>query len=154
VIQWKSLAEVGTSKILIYSLLKNINKFKDEVDALVKAQETESSEYKEYIEKAQELSEKYGDKDENGELKLTEDKNGVIISDEENKKKLTEDIAKLDEKYADAINIRTEEIKKYNELLKEEVDITVTPIKLSEIPDNLDNNQKYALSILIDLIQA
>jgi len=147
------LSSTVQSKVLVYSLLKNSKLIADEAEALNKAFETDSEEYKDYIQKTQELSQKYGDKDETGELKLTENKMGVIVSDPENKKNLTEEIKKLDEDYKDALEARNKELEKYNELLSEEIEIDFNKIKLKDLPDTLTNDAKFAVSVLIDLIE-
>lgn len=144
------LIESGAkSKALTYALVKNIKKLEPEIEALNKALETDSDEFKSYVNETRGIYEQYVDKDEQGNFKLVQ--NGVILKNPEDRDIVQGLINDLDVKYKDAILARNEELNKYNEILEEVSEIDFVKIKLADLPEEVTGDVIY---ILDDLIEA
>jgi len=136
------------SKGLVYSLVKNVKILEPEVTALQKALETDSEDFKKYIEETRAVYTQYVDTDEQGNFKTVS--NGIILKDPADKEVVQEAILALDEKYKDAITERNDEIKKYHELLEEDFTVELVKIKFVDLPDEVSADVIYVLEELIE----
>lgn len=136
------------SKGLVYALVKNIKKLEPEVEALQKAFQTDSEDFKKYVEETRAVYTEYVDTDEQGNFKTVA--NGVILKREEDKETVGKLITEIDEKYSEAIKERNEELKKYQELLEEDSDVDFIKFKLADFPDEVAPGLIYVLDELIE----
>jgi len=143
------LLEDGTkSKTLTYALVKNIKKLEPEIEALNKALETDSEDFKAYVQATRAIYEEFVATDDNGNFKIVQ--NGIILKNPEDKDVVQKLITELDEKYTDAITERNVELSKYNELLEEESDVEFVKIKLSDLPEEVTGEIIYILDEIIE----
>jgi len=103
----------------------------------------------EFEKKRLEILNEYGEKDEKGSLK--QDVTGNVIVPEEKKEEFNEKLQNLIDEYKEVLDKRQEQMKEYNELLNDEVDmsdIKLYKFKLDELPNNLTVKQIEAMEEL------
>ena len=113
-----------------YSVIKNINIIKSEIEALQKASES-SLGFIEYEKKRMELAKKFAKKDK-GEPVIEGDR--YILEDE---KKFGKEWEKLKKEYEEEVGKREWQIKQYNDLLMEDSDIKLHKIKMADVPQDI-----------------
>lgn len=136
------------SKNLVYAIIKNTKLVEPEVTALSKALETDSEEFKTYVEETREIYGKYADIDEQGNIKTVP--GGIVLKDPTTKDEVSKLIVDLDDKYKDAIEARKVEIEKYNEILDEDVEIDFYKIKLEYLPEEIEPRVLYILDPIVE----
>jgi hypothetical protein len=126
-----------------YAVSKNLSLLKPELEALQKAVEP-SEEYKVYDKKRVELAEKYAKKDEN--------EKAVIINNEykiENQKEFNKEFEKLKKEFPKEIEIRDNQIKEQNELLKTEYTGELYKVSLFDIPKEITVAQMDSIMAIV-----
>lgn len=113
-----------------YSVIKNINIIKSEIEALQKASES-SLGFIEYEKKRIELAKKFAKKDK-GEPVIEGDR--YILEDE---KKFGKEWEKLKKEYEEEVGKREWQIKQCNDLLMEDSDIKLHKIKMADVPQDI-----------------
>ncbi len=113
-----------------YSVVKNINIIKPEIEALQKAGEP-SLGFTEYEKKRIELAKKFAKKDK-GEPVI--DGNSYVLED---KNKFDKEWEKLKKEYSEELGKREWQIKQYNDLLLEDSDIKLHKIKIADVPQDI-----------------
>jgi len=125
-----------------YFLAKNKVAIKPEIEALDEAQRANSA-YMEYETKRIETAQKFSDKDANGNPKVH---NGqFVIFDKRDE--FEKEIKKLKIKFKTAIAEREKQLKDYESMLDEEVEVNLTKIRFSQLPPQIES--KY-LEIFIE----
>ena len=145
---WNVLSKIGNAKSkckLSYLIAKNKRLIKDEVDALVEAQNP-SDEFRKYDEARVTLNKEMATKDEKGKPVFV---NGEFIF--EDYVKWEKKIDELKVKFSDVIKNREEQVNGYKKLLEEEFSFTPIKINMSQFPDDIiDGND---MEIILDFIE-
>lgn len=126
-----------------YCIAKNLDIVNREVKVIQKAIES-SKEFNEYDQKRVELAKKYSKKDDKG--KEVVEGNQFVLADEKGFNKELEVLRKANKKVLEA---REEQIKSFNELLKEKSDIKLYQISLDEVPEAITTKQMSSIILLI-----
>ena len=117
-----------------YFLAKNKVALKAELDIMEEAQKP-SEAYLEYEKQRIETAQGLADKDKNEQPKVH---NGqYVIYD--NRDKFEAEIKKLKTKFKTAINAREKQIKEYEALLNEPVELALAKIKFSQLPSQIES---------------
>jgi len=122
-----------------YGLLKNIDLLEKEVKSVMEMSKP-SEEFLVYDKARIALCETHAKKDANGEIakKEVQPNSGQFEYDIDTTSKVWIDaIEELKVTYKEAIDIRDEQLKTYNELLSAESDIVLSKIALSDIPNDI-----------------
>ena len=135
------------NKVLTYSLVKNRKLIEAEITALEEARNFDTPAYNEYLTKIRGVAFTYGKKDEKGNVIQTP--TGFITDDQHESSVVQEAINGINEEYKTAIEDRSAQIVKYNQILDETVEYDFCPINLSDLPDTVS---KQLMDDLFDLI--
>ncbi len=122
----------------IYKLAKIKKVIDDEVETYREMQQEIYSIITEYEQKRVELLNKYGEKDENGNLKT--DTMGNVVIPEDKRSEFDNEMKKLMEEYKEDIDKFNKKLEEHNEFLNEEIDFELPKLKLKDLPDNLPLN--------------
>ena len=141
--------ESKKSKLLTYALVKNIKIIENEVEAIQKAYETDSSEYTEFVTKMREVFSKYGRKDNEGNLVDSAGNPGFDLYEESDRPKLEKEKKALEKKYKDAIEARKIEVAEYEKFLQEEVEVPLNKINFEALPEDIQAGVMYTLDSII-----
>ena len=129
-----------------YAIARNVEKLRPEVEALRKAY-TMSEEFADYEGKRLELAQKYSVKEKNVpktvKIGQTEE---YLIAD---KDKFNQEVAKLQKKYNKAIVERKKQLKDFNEILGEKIEIDLYMIDSDYIPEEITSGQVSAIMPII-----
>jgi hypothetical protein len=137
-----------TSVKFHYLLLKNKKILQTEVDALQEAQQAEPPEgHEEFNTKRMDLCKEYCEKDENDEPKIT---NGNFVIPEDRKEEFEKNMDALKEEYKEVMEVMDKRQEDFLNLLKEDVDVDLTIIPLSVMPQDLVGNEVEVLFDIID----
>lgn len=140
-----------------YAINKNKRRVREVIEDMEKAVEADE-EYKKFQNEREELAKVHSEKDDKGKPKLKQvpdpNKPGqmqmiyIIPGQEDEKSKYRKDLAKIEKKYAKAIEIHEEKIRKYNEeFLDDDTDYEPFMVPL----DLLEAHEKCP-QIVMDLI--
>ncbi len=131
-----------------YGISKNIKLITDEIESLKKAEEM-SPEFKAYDDLRLELIQKYGKRDEKGEL-VMKGPNEYDL-DEAGREAFEKEVKKLQKEHASAIEARVEQMKKYAEILEEDYLNAFFPykIKFEDVPKSLSIQQQHGIYDLL-----
>jgi len=130
-----------------YVIARNISILKDEVIALVKAQES-SKEFQEYDRKRVELARSHATKDEHGKA-IVSNVSGVgkfVIEDEEEFKVAWD---KLKIEYKDAIDIKQKMNDEFRTVLQEKIEFVLYSLSREELPENITAQQLSDILVLV-----
>ncbi len=145
------LAEIEGTKFQ-YCLIKNRKKLfhesKSITEALQKIPESFKETEKKYTEEREVIINKYAEKGKDGNI--VKDQNGKMTVKEKSIEKFLQHENQLKEKYPEYIAELKKVDEKNNVLLDEECDVNLFKIKLSGIPDGIDQIQLQSIWELIE----
>lgn len=130
----KSVSDLKGVKFA-YAVTKNKNNIKNEVEAIVEAQ-NQSDEYKEYEKERIALCEEMAIKDENGKPKIN--KFNYEIEDE---KAFEVKFDELKEKHKEAIEKREKQLEDFELLLEEAAEVKIHKVKIEDLPNDITPKQ-------------
>ncbi len=135
----------------VYAVAKNQSKVDSEIDALKAAIEP-TEKFKEFEEKRIKINEKYCRRDENDKPIEEKSKDGVPVYtfDDAEKKKRDKDVESLFEESKSVLDERQEQVDKYNEMLKEDIDLELHKVKIDFVPDDITAAQMGLIQDMID----
>lgn len=137
-----------TSVRFHYLLLKNKKLLQPEIEAIQEAQQIDPpAGHNEFNDKRIELCKEYCVKDENGEAVIKQGNYAIIP---ERKEEFEGKMADLKEEYKGLIEELDKRQEDFVNLLKEHVEVNLTTIPLSVMPEELVGNEVEALFDLID----
>ena len=137
-----------TNKDLTYTLIKNKKALETEVSAIEEARNFSNPDFLKYQEELNKVAQEYGEKDSSGRVVTTG--TGFRVVDSEKAEEVQELVKKLQDKYKDGIDKQNEDTIKFEEMLTEEITVEVTPIKFSDLPDDIS---KEVMELIIDIIE-
>lgn len=130
-----------------YAIKKNKDLLKSEVDAVNEALNTNSKRFKEFEEKRMKIVAECAEK-ENGQFKFLPDGKSVTIKNDKIEY-FTKSITVLREEYKEGLEERDNELKDFNNFIKEEVEIEVFKISNDIIPNDISQSAYETLFPLI-----
>lgn len=132
-----------------YFVARNIQIINSEIENIKKTLEP-SKEYAEYNKKRIELAKKYSKKDDKGNP-LTKKINDSMINYElEDEKGFENEFNKLKEENKSILDIRKQQEKEFNDLLKTESDLTLFKININDVPNEITGEQLHNIINLIE----
>lgn len=126
-----------------YALAKNKRALTDQVEILKEAQ-TPGEKFRTYDTERLGLCQAYAQKDDEGNPKI--EGNQFVM---DNLVEFNEKLAKLQEKHEEAIEENSQQIKDFEKLLDEEVELPLFQIKFEDLPQDMDARD---MEIMLDLI--
>jgi hypothetical protein len=145
----KALATIKSeNKMLTYAIIKNKKAIESEVEALNEALKLDSDDYIKYVTEIREVANKYGAKDEDGNIIPTP--TGFRTVDGTDQEEVQSIVNEINEKYKEVIEAREKQMEEYNNMLNDEVEIEFSPIKLANMPDTVEEK---TISLLFDIIE-
>jgi len=128
-----------------YAITKNKRKIQQELDTLKEIFKP-IAEYDKYEQDRVKLCNELCDKDENNNPVI---KNNQFVGLEKNED-FNKKVKILQETYKSAIEERENQIKEYNTLMSEEVEIELHKVKLVDVPQNISSKQLESIFVIID----
>jgi hypothetical protein len=135
---------------LKYAIKRNKDILFSHVKSIRESYDTKIERYNEYQLKAEKLLEIYADRDENGTIKQVENNPGYVSLDPKRIEEFKKDSALLENEYKDTIEARNIEVKNYEQLLKEEIEISIYKFSNNLIPIDLDQKNYEILFPLLN----
>jgi len=120
-----------------YAVARNQGKIKSEIEALQESSKP-SEDHKKFNTERIELCEKHSEKDENGVAMQNEDGTKYIINDEAAFEKVH---VKLTKKHKIAIDARNKQLKGFEDILNEEIEIEFHQVKEVDFPEGITTEQ-------------
>ena len=128
-----------------YALIKNKKKIQAELDTL-KETVKPSNKLQEYENKRVELCKQYCEKDKEGKPVIKNNSySGLDVN-----VKFDAEIKKLKEEYKTELDNREKQVKEYNKLLQEKVEIELHKIAVDDLPKDITSKQLESLWLIID----
>ena len=126
-----------------YGVSKNVNKLQPEINALQKSFAA-SEEFLAYDKERVELAKEYSHKIK-GEPVIIEGRYDI-----EDQDKFDKELEKLQKKHKKAVEEREKQFKEFQEILKEEVEIDLYKIKISDVPQEITARQMNGILEIIE----
>jgi hypothetical protein len=148
IVLYRSLNQLGSLQGVkfAYAVSRNIDLIKPELEALEKVS-APSKEYLEFEKTRVALVEKYAVKGEDGKFIM---KNNEYEIPKEKQEELNTEFGKLREENKELFEARENQIKEYNDLLKEESKIELYKVTLNDVPANITVAQMTSVKAIID----
>ena len=127
-----------------YGIAKNINILRPEVEAIQKAQDA-APEYIKFDQERIDLAQSMANKDEKGNPETNGMSYAITLRED-----FDREFKKLQDKYDEAIKDREKQMGEYEELLKEEVEVKLYKIKLSELPEAITTEEVNKIFNIIE----
>lgn len=134
-----------TGSRFCYSLAKAKLVLDNELKAIEESRPKYSDEFNEYVQKENELAQKYALKGKDGDV-IRDNKGNFTITDS---KSFTDDLKKLQEKYDKTIKANKKLTNEFNEFLNEEIDIKLPKIREKDLPENISVQQLNDIVLLL-----
>ncbi|MFW6001835.1 MAG: hypothetical protein ACOCQD_00685 [archaeon] len=150
---YKSLDDISKSNQIknvqfIYAIIRNKKLLEDEVNSIDGIDLSKIEGYGEFERERVELCHKYSLKDENNNPTIQE---GRYTIDPRKQDEFIKELRDLEEKYHDAVNERKRQEEELEKLLNEEIKISLYPITIEMIPDDVLTSQQ--LESVINIIK-
>lgn len=147
----QALERVSTLKGVkfAYSIAKNLQEVNKEIEAVNKAI-APSEEFIQYEKELINLNEEYAEKTEEGNPKV--ENNNYVISPKK-RGAYEKRIEELKKKHKKVLSERDEQIKEYQALLEENVDITLHKIQEDNLPSDITVEQIHGILQVIEVIE-
>ena len=127
-----------------YAIIKNVEKLKDEFEAVKKIQQIKSPEHEEFETKRIQLCHEFAEKDEKGNPVLVG--SNYKIKDQDAFDKM---YSKLESNYSGVMEEINNKVKQINDILDEESDIELYKISIDDLPKELTPAQVKSLMPMI-----
>lgn len=128
-----------------YICLKNKKKIEEEIKLFEEVIKPHPK-FEEYEQQRIKLCEIHAEKDNNNEPIILKDQYKII-----DQSKFENELNILKKDYIDIIEDRTDQIKEYNKMLEDNIEIEFEKINFSEIPENISADELESINFMIDL---
>lgn len=143
----QSLNNLGNLKGVkfAYSIIKNKKKIEEEIKILEEVVKP-SDEFSKYEAERIELCELHCEKDDKGEPVVEDDKYKII-----DESKFDKELETLKESYNTYITEREDQIKDYNKMLDDEIEMDFAKVNFDELPTDISTTQLESITFMLDL---
>jgi len=128
-----------------YTIIKNKEKLEEEIKMLEEVVKP-SDEFSKYETERIELCELHCEKDEKGEAIVEDDKYKIIDED-----KFDGELESLKQSYIEHITEREAQIKDYNTMLDDEMEMDFAKVNFEELPTDISTAQLESIEFMLDL---
>jgi hypothetical protein len=134
-----------STKRFSYAVILNSGVLENIAKAVLEISKPSDS-YAEYEHKREELVSEYAVRDENGDVLLREGR--YVKIDVDRREELESKIKELDEEYFDVLDIREKDLKEFEEVLNDEVELDIKTVSIDDVPDSVGKDLKLMKMIM------